>query len=130
MEKEGYIYPQKIHRLKQVNFEPLEIHYKVHSYACKQLTNIMFQIKRRDIIFNSIQINNDLKVIYANLKRFSFHAIEQKGISLPEFYVENPLQLLNEEKLGSLTYSNKNHYIIIDEIHITDITEVVRIFLF
>lgn len=134
MENEGYIYPQKIHRTKQTNFEPLEIHYKVHSYAYKQLNIIKTQIKKKDFCFNSFQINNNLKALYANLKRFSFHAIEQKGISTEEFYVKDPIQLLANEKLGSLV-SSINYNIDDDECYIiddlqNDISQLVNFFSF
>lgn len=131
MENEGYIYPQKIHRTKQVNFEPIEIHYKVHSYAYKQFNNIKTLIKKKNNkIFKSSQIFANLKILYANLKRFSFHAIEQKGTSGKEFYVENSVQLLDDQEFGNLfclhlKNTENNKCIIVNGIE-EDVLELVR----
>jgi len=76
LEKDGYKYPAKVNRDKQANFEPLEIYYKIHSYALKKTRRLV-----REGSKSLSQVKEELLTIEAHLRRFS-HCGVVKGSSV------------------------------------------------
>uniref|UniRef100_A0A915EB69 Uncharacterized protein n=1 Tax=Ditylenchus dipsaci TaxID=166011 RepID=A0A915EB69_9BILA len=59
----------KIHRSKQINFEPLEIHYKLHSYALKKVNEWknMNKFQLKSSLHSSLSTLHTLSAIYSCL---------------------------------------------------------------
>ncbi|KAI1706080.1 hypothetical protein Ddc_15471 [Ditylenchus destructor] len=94
MEKEGYSYPQEIDRTKQTNLEPLEIYYKVHSYALKQLTT--YKAKQARTLGSLIAYVTHLTKVHAFLEQFSHYGVATgTGKSDQRFYEELQMSLSN-----------------------------------
>ena len=77
MERDGFTYPPKVSRSKQINFEPLEIHYKVHSYALKMLKQQLKEIEEVGKQGLSYDALGPLTEILAQLKRFGNYGVEK-----------------------------------------------------
>ncbi|KAI1707240.1 hypothetical protein Ddc_14940 [Ditylenchus destructor] len=95
LEKEGYTYPQKIHRTKQTNFEPLEIYYKVHSYAHKQLSTYKAK-QARTLALGSLEASaTHLTKVHAFLEQFSHYGVATRTGKSDQRFYEKPQTLLS-----------------------------------
>uniref|UniRef100_A0A914EE58 C-type lectin domain-containing protein n=1 Tax=Acrobeloides nanus TaxID=290746 RepID=A0A914EE58_9BILA len=95
MEEEGYIYNGKIKKSDQKNFEPLEIHYHVHSYALKLLRRtkmhpeqVYENLKTLRIVAFYLRVFLDHGITrealqgLASEKKISFHDVDQIRLSV------------------------------------------------
>lgn len=89
LEQAGYQYPQKVNRTKQTNLEPLEIHYKVHSYALKTLRRLRLALKQPLMCGEFRRHSVELRTVYNSLYQFAHHAVEHRGGRCAlEFYAD------------------------------------------
>jgi tetratricopeptide (TPR) repeat protein len=130
MEEEGYIYPPKINRSKQVNLEPLEIHYRVHVYALKLAQEAM----KNRLTTPSSQLTRNLKVALNYLNAFAEYGVAKKaGGSGDAFYaVANVLE--NDGNEDDISHLVSNHFLSVyslsvkldDVVDIVDITHTIE----
>ncbi|KAE9555056.1 hypothetical protein FO519_001717 [Halicephalobus sp. NKZ332] len=93
MREEEYTYPLRVQRVRQENFEPLEIHYRVHVYALKQIS-IIDQEKKV-----TVQSLKKLRLIRNYLRLFLGHFIfVKKPVPIPP--VETTLPFVNSTPDG------------------------------
>lgn len=83
MESECYTYPAKIHRTKQTNIEPLEIHYRVHAYAVK----LVRKLRAPQLPLASANCERRVRVVREFLQVFAAYGVAKKtGSSGQAFY--------------------------------------------
>uniref|UniRef100_A0A0N4ZTN0 TPR_REGION domain-containing protein n=1 Tax=Parastrongyloides trichosuri TaxID=131310 RepID=A0A0N4ZTN0_PARTI len=121
LREEEYYVPTKISKINQMNFEPLEIYYKVHSFSFKRNNELRYLYKKcKDE--NRIKFFKELKIIYRYIRIFHSHdAVKQTPLPSNEyedaFKGDNlSIYFLMEDLIEQLEPFNENDFIKISKI--------------